>query len=152
MQEVAMSEQWAATASDDLKQTLNQQIDAARGKLDALKKDLATVHQEDADLLREKQEEIRGRLERQKDRARKLQSDIANWRQERVSHTKEAIASWRQRREIEKLNVRAQRAEDFAVRMVNLAAIDFEEAEQAVLDAVAARFDAELAEVTSSRR
>ena len=88
---------------------------------------------------------MRARLDRQKEQARSLQADIASWKNEKVAHTQEAIASWRQRREISKLQDRAEHAEDFAVRMVNLAAMDFEEAQQAVLDAVAARFDAELA-------
>jgi len=146
-----MSDESATTTSEGLKQKLNQQIDAARGKLDALKKDVVSLHEEDMENLREKQEEIRARLDRQKEQAGQLQNAIATWRQEKIAHTKEAIASWRQRRELEKLQQRAERAEDFAVRMVNMAAIDFEEAEQAVLDAVAARFDAEMASTASAR-
>jgi hypothetical protein len=146
-----MSDESATTTSEELKQKLNQQIDAARGKLDALKKDVVSLHEEDMEDLRQKQDEIRARLDRQKDQARQLQTAIATWRQEKIAHTKDAIASWRQRRELEKLQERAKRAEDFAVRMVNMAAMDFEEAEQAVLDAVAARFDAELASVASAR-
>ena len=144
-----MSEQ--STTSEDLKQKLNQQIDAARGKLDALKKDVVSMHEGDMDTLREKQDEVRARLERQKDQARQLQSAIAKWKEEKIAHTKEAVASWRQRRELAKREDRAEHAEDFAVRMVNLAAIDFEEAQQAVLDAVAARFDVETAIAASAR-
>ena len=138
-----MSEQSGTTTSEELKQKLNQQIDAARGKLDALKKEIVSMHEGDMETLREKQDELNVRLERQKDQARQLQSAVAKWRQEKIAHTKDAIASWRQRRELAKLQDRAEHAEDFALRMVNLAAIDFEEAEQAVLDAVAARYDAE---------
>jgi TolA-binding protein len=145
-----MSEQSGTTTSEELKQKLNQQIDAARGKLEALKKDVIAMHEDDLDLLREKQDEIRARLERQKEQARQLQAGITKWKQERIAHTREAITSWRQRREVEKLQERADRAEDFAVRMVNMAAIDFEEAEQAVLEAVAARFDAELATASAA--
>jgi len=146
-----MSEQSGTTTSEELKQKLNQQIDAARGKLDALKKEIVSMHEGDMETLREKQDELNVRLERQKDQARQLQSAVAKWRQEKIAHTKDAIASWRQRRELAKLQDRAEHAEDFALRMVNLAAIDFEEAEQAVLDAVAARFDAENAILSSAR-
>ena len=144
-----MSEQSETTTSEGLKQKLNQQIDAARGKLDALKKDVVSLHEEDMETLREKQEEIRARLDRQKDEARELQSAISQWKEEKIAHTKEAIASWRQRRELAKLRDRAERAEDYAMRMVNLAAIDFQEAEQAIIEAVEARFDAELASASS---
>jgi SMC interacting uncharacterized protein involved in chromosome segregation len=146
-----MSEQSGTTTSEELKQKLNQQIDAARGKLDALKKEIVSMHEGDMETLREKQDELRTRLERQKDQARQIQAAIAKWKDEKVAHTKDAIASWRQRRELAKLQDRADQAEDFAVRMVNLAAIDFEEAEQAVLDAVSARFDAESAIAASAR-
>ncbi len=140
-----MTHDGTTTKSDDLKQKLAQHIDTARGKLDALKKEIVSMHEQDMDVLREKQDEVRARLDRQKDQARSLQADIATWKNEKVAHTQEAIASWRQRRELAKLQDRAEHAEDFALRMVNLAAMDFEEAQQAVLDAVAARFDAELA-------
>jgi SMC interacting uncharacterized protein involved in chromosome segregation len=146
-----MSEQSGTTTSEELKQKLNQQIDAARGKLDALKKEIVSMHEGDMETLREKQDELHARLERQKDQTRQIQGAVAKWREEKIAHTKDAIASWRQRRELAKLQDRAEQAEDFAVRMVNLAAIDFEEAEQAVLDAVAARFDAETAITASAR-
>ena len=133
------------TSADNLKQKLAQQLDAARNKLEALKKDIVGLHEEDMDALRKRRDELERRLDGQKDRARKLQADLASWRDEKVAHTQEAIGSWRKRRELEKLQSRAERAEDYAVDLVTAAALDFEEAEQAVLDAIAARFDADSA-------
>lgn len=130
-----------------LRQKLSEQIDAAKAKLDGLKKGLATMHEEDMQALQDHREKIRQGLDQQKARASKMQADIASWRQEKVAHTQEAIQSWRQRREIDKLETRAERAEDYAVEMVNVAAFDFDEAEEAVLEAVAARIDAEQAAV-----
>ena len=46
-----------ATSTNDLKQKLSQHIDAAKAKLDALKKDLATMHAEDMDALRQRRDE-----------------------------------------------------------------------------------------------
>ena len=130
------------TSADNLKQKLAQQLDAARNKLEALKKDIVGMHEEDMDALRKRRDELERRLDGQKDRARKLQADLASWRDEKVAHTHEAIGSWRKRREIDKLQSRAERAEDYAVDLVTAVALDFEEAEQAVLDALAARYDA----------
>jgi len=115
------------TSADNLKQKLAQHLDAARNKLEALKKDIVGMHEDDMDALRKRHDELEHRLD------------------EKVSHTEEAIGSWRKRRELEKLESRAERAEDYAVELVNVAALDFEEAEQAVLDAIAARFDADTA-------
>ena len=131
------------TAADGLKQKLSQHIDAAKTKLDALKKELADIHDEDMQALQEHQKEIRERLEQQKEQVREMQSNMATWKQEKVAHTKDKISGWRQQREVDKLEARAERAEAYAVDMVSIAAFDFDEAEQAVLEAVAARYDAE---------
>ena len=130
-----------------LKQKLSQQIDTARAKLDALKTDLAGLKEEDLQALQQKRDELQKRLDERKDRAKKMQTDISNWRKERVAHTREAIGSWRKQHEIKKLEARAERAEDYALDLVNVAAYDFEEAEQAILDAMAARYDADSAAV-----
>jgi len=133
-----------ATSTKDLEEKLLQHIDAARAKLDAFKADIAAMHAEDVETLRTKREELDKRLAEQKDRAKQLQADIASWRKEKVAHTQEAIGSWRQKREVQKLESRAERAEEYAIDMVRVAAYDFEEAEQALLDAVAARRDADM--------
>lgn len=140
-----MTEKRTTPTADDLKRKLNERLDAARGKIDALKKDIVSLHNEDMEELREKQEEIDRRVGNQKESVRKLQADIASWKAERVAHTKEAIGSWRQRHEVQKLQRRADRAEEYALDLVSVAALDFEEAEQAVLDAMVARFDANTA-------
>jgi hypothetical protein len=79
-----------------------------------------------------------------------MKTDIANWNKEKVAHTQEAIGSWREQREIDKLLNRAERAENYAIDMVTTAAYDFDEAEQAILEAVAARLDANQAATTSA--
>jgi hypothetical protein len=135
----------ATTNPSELKQKLSQHIDAARAKLDALKADLAALHEEDMDSLRKKRAEIDKRLDEQKDKAKKLQADIASWKKEKVAHTQDAIGSWRKKREVQKLENRADRAEEYAIDLVMAAAYDFEEAEQALIDAVAARYDANAA-------
>ena len=129
--------------ADGLKQKLSEHIDAAKAKLDALKNELASMQEEDMQALQAQRAQIRERLDEQKDRARKMQADMASWTKEKIAHTQDKISSWRQQREIEKLEARAERAEAYAVDMVTVAAFDFDEAEQAVLDAVAARYDAD---------
>jgi SMC interacting uncharacterized protein involved in chromosome segregation len=143
--EEAMTADGKPTNADNLKQKLAQHLDAARNKLEALKKDIVGMHEEDMDAFRTRRDELKKRLDGQKERTRQLQADIATWRSEKAAETKEAVASWRQRREIEKLESRAERAEDYAVDLVTAAALDFEEAEQAVLDAIDARFEADSA-------
>jgi uncharacterized coiled-coil DUF342 family protein len=128
-----------------LKQKLSQHIDAARGKLDAIQRELGSIHEEDMATLKERQDEVRARLDQQRSRAEKLQSDITSWKNEKVAHTQETIASWKQERELRKLEARAERARDYAIDMVSAAAYDFDQAEQAVLDALTARIEADRA-------
>jgi uncharacterized coiled-coil DUF342 family protein len=131
-----------ATSTKDLKQKLSQHIDAAKAKLDALKKDLQSMHEEDMETLEERRTEIDKRISEQRDKAQKLQADIDAWKKEKVQHTQDAVSSWRKKRELKKLEHRADRAEDYAIDLVLTAAYDFDMAEQAVLDALAARYDA----------
>jgi len=131
--------------TDELKVKLSRQIDAAQGRLDALKKDVQNLRDEDVQALQRLQSEVGKRVNEQRERAQKLQVDISNWKTEKATHTKETVASWRQKHEIKKLERRAERAADYAIDMVTQAAMDFDDAEQAVLDAVIARVDANAA-------
>jgi len=132
-----------ADTQESSKQKLSQEIDAAKGKLEALKRDIAEIHEEDKATLRERQAEIRARLDEQKTRAQDLRAKITHWKNEKKQQTAESIASWKQRREVDKLQNRAERAEDYAIDMVTVAAADFDEAEEAVYEAIVARVEAE---------
>ena len=135
--------------SEELKQKLQSHIDAARAKLDAMKQELSSIHDEDIAALSQHRAEIRARLDEQRSRAQQLQTDIAKWKDEKVAHTQEAVSSWKQQREIRKLEARAASAESYAIDMVTYAALDFEQAEQAVFDALAARLDANAASMSA---
>jgi len=132
-----------ADTQGSAKQKVSQEIDAAKGKLEALKRDVDGIREEDKATLRQRQAELRGRLDEQKAQAKELQGKITSWKDEKKQHTTEAIASWKQQRQLDKLQKRAERAADYAVDMVTVAAADFEEAEAAVYEAIAARVEAE---------
>jgi chromosome segregation ATPase len=141
----------ADRTTEGLKQRLAEKIDAARAKLDGLKDDIIGMHEEDMQAFEQRRQEFKNRLDEQNAQARQMQADIASWKDEKVAHTQDAITTWRERREIAKLESRAERAADYAVDMVDVAAYDFEVAEQALLDAVAARYDANTAASASAR-
>jgi chromosome segregation ATPase len=132
-------------AADELKQKLSQQIDVATRKLESLKRDLTELHGGDMAALKARRRDLRGRVDAQSLRADLVESRIAGWRDERPGKAVDAISSWEQRLEIEKLLAHARRAEDFALDTLNVAAHEFEEAEQAVLEALAARIEADQA-------
>jgi len=100
-----------ADTSEDLKRKIAEQIDAAKQKLDMLKRDIESMHEEDMAALRERQTELRARLEQHKSRAQELQARITNWKNEKQAQTVDAIASWKRKLELEKLQKHAERAE-----------------------------------------
>jgi hypothetical protein len=67
-------------------------------------------------------------------------------RSKKVSETKEEVSRWKQQRDARKLNDRADRAEAYAVDSVDYGIAVIEEAKDAVLEAVAARLDADAAQ------
>lgn len=79
-----MADEAPITNSDELKQKLTEHIDKVRGKLETLKQDVQSLHEEDMEALRNKREEMRKRLDEQKERTHQLQSDISRWNQEKV--------------------------------------------------------------------
>jgi pterin-4a-carbinolamine dehydratase len=64
---------------------------------------------------------------------------------EKESEVMSTIEDWKANREAEKLEQRADKAEDYAATMTFLAVAAMEEAEAANLAAIAARLDAEAA-------
>jgi chromosome segregation ATPase len=132
-----------ADTQESAKQKLSHEIEAAKGKLEALKRDVDGIREEDKATLKQRQAEVRARLDEQKAQAKELQGKITSWKDEKKQHTTEAIASWKQQRQLDKLQKRAERAEGYAIDMVTVATADFEEAEAAVFDAIAARVEAE---------
>jgi regulator of replication initiation timing len=79
-----------STTDQDLKQELSQHVDSVHDKLDAVKKDIAALHDEDKKTLEQKQGEIRQRLEEQKTKAQEMQSLFKKWRDEKAAPAKEA--------------------------------------------------------------
>ncbi|MFH7024084.1 MAG: hypothetical protein ACHBN1_01430 [Heteroscytonema crispum UTEX LB 1556] len=62
---------------------------------------------------------------------------------------KSNVEEWKASREVKKLEHRAGKAEDYAATATFLAMATMEEAEKAILEAIAARLDAETAAVAT---
>jgi DNA mismatch repair ATPase MutS len=142
-----MAEQQAKKNSTtaELKEKLQQQLDMARQRLEAAKKEIASVHEEDKESIRKKSEELKQRIATHQERAAQLREQVASWIEIKKQQTDEQVATWRQKRELKHLEKRADRAAEYAVNLVATAMMDADDAEAAVLDALDARLDADLA-------
>jgi hypothetical protein len=86
---------------------------------------------------------------RAKDQHAKVQAANAKakeWLEEKKATTREKIATWKEQRDIKKLSFYADRAEDYAVACMQLAAASVDEAERAAVEAVVARIDSDTAQ------
>jgi hypothetical protein len=96
--------------------------------------------------VQDKANEARAKLRTQKERLDKTRADLKAWGEQKKAETETMIREWKTKREVKKLNARAARAEEYAEAAMFLALANIDEAEEAVLDAVAARLDAEAAQ------
>jgi hypothetical protein len=134
-----------STGSSELKQKLQKGIEEARQRTDELKRELDAMQADDKEVLRQLRERARERADGYKQNAQELRANADAWRRERASHTSEAIASWKQRRELNKLQKRAERAEDYAADAVAIAIMEIDAAGEAMFEAVDARLEANAA-------
>jgi len=95
--------------------------------------------------LQQKLAEARTKVEAHKQRVEKARADLKVWADQKAAETKEAISEWKAKHEARKLNARSERAEAYAEAAVVLALASIDEAEEAILDAAAARMDADKA-------
>lgn len=133
------------TKTAQLKAAFEQHLEEAKQRLEQARQDIAAVSASDKESIRQKSAEIRHRLYEQEQRTAELRDDAAGWLKDRKAQTEEQVSSWRQRRELKHLEKRADRAEEYAVNALVVAMLDADEAEIAVLDALDARLDADLA-------
>jgi chromosome segregation ATPase len=125
---------------------LREQLNAIEGRIQSVKTDVQALPAKAGKALRDKRDEARTKVEAQKERVEKARADLKVWGEQKVAETKEAISEWKAKRETRKLQARADRSEAYAEAAVLLALASIDEAEEAILDAVAARKDADAAQ------
>lgn len=128
---------------------VDQFCDKLRGRLNAIESgfksvqtDVQTLPAKAEKALRDKLAEARTKVEAQKGRVERARADLKAWADQKSAETMEAISEWKAKRESRKLKARAERAEAYAETAIDLALASMNEAEEAILDAVAARNDA----------
>jgi chromosome segregation ATPase len=140
LKEVVMSER-----VDQFCDKLRERLNAIEGRIQSVKTDVQALPAKAEKALQQKLDEARTKVEAQKQRVEKARADLKAWADQKVAETKEAIDEWKAKREARKLIARADRAEAYAEAAMVIALASIDEAEEAVLDAVAARRDADAA-------
>jgi hypothetical protein len=124
---------------------LRDRLNAIEGRIQSVKTDVQGLPAKAEKAVQQKLDEARTRFQAQKGRVEKARADLKVWADQRLAETREAINDWKAKGEVRKLNARAERSEAYAEAAMILALASIDEAEEAVLDAVAARKDADAA-------
>ena len=142
---IAQKESVMSATVDQFCGKLRDRLTAIEGRLHAVKADIETRSEEAGKALRGKLEDVRTKLHAEKERMEKLGANLKARADQKLAETKEAVNEWKQKHETQKLRARAERAEAYAADAVAYAVATLDEAEEAMLDAVLARMDADAA-------
>jgi exonuclease VII large subunit len=122
---------------------LRDRLTAIEGRLKTVKTDIKSRSEEAGKAIRGKLDQVQTMLHAEKEKVDKLRANLKVRAEQKIAETKEAINEWKKKHEIHKLQARAERAEANAADAIAYALFSIDEAEEAILDAVVARMDAE---------
>ena len=131
---------------DQFCEGLHERLNTIEGRIESVKTSLHELPAKAEKVVREKLDQARTKIQAEKERVEKARVDLKTRADQKIAETKEAINEWKAKREVRKLNARAERAEAYADAAMFLAVASIDEAEEAVLEAVAARNDADAAQ------
>jgi hypothetical protein len=124
---------------------LRDQLNAVESRVGSVKANVQALPGKVGRALQDKADRVRSKVRAQKDRIDKNRADLKAWAEEKSAETQSTINEWMAKRETRKLNARADRAEAYAMAAVAVAMASIDEAEEAILDAVVSRMDADAA-------
>jgi len=127
---------------DNLKVRLN----AIEARVQALNASIKELPSKADQAIQEKIKEVQTKLRAEKDHFEKTRANLMAWGEQKKAETMAMIEKWKKDKQSKELNARAERAEAYAEAMIGVAFLSMNDAESAILDAVAARRDANAAQ------
>jgi hypothetical protein len=121
--------------------TVHEKLDTLEGRMDLLKLNIGTTSHS----LQDKLHEVQDKGEATKQGVTEARISLEQWGKEQKAEVRSTIDQWVENGETEKLAARAQRAEDCAGIAIGIAQASIDDAERMVLEAIAARRDAQAA-------
>lgn len=128
---------------DNFTNTLRDQLNAMDDRLTSIKSTIESASQETEATVESKLNEVKAKLKTKQNEFATYRTKLANLVTEKESEVMSKVEGWKTKRETEHLNRRAVRAEDHAASGIVVAMAAMDEAEEAVLEAIAARLDAD---------
>ena len=123
--------------------SVHVKLASLEGRMDVLKLNVGSTWHS----LQEKLDEVRHKGEATKQAVAEARTNLEQWVKEKKAEAKGTIDQWVEDRETQKLAARAQEAEECAGIAIVIALASIDDAERMVLEAIAARRDAEAVRV-----
>ena len=128
---------------DELGKKLHAKLDRNVNQLKATKAHLEDVHKETEAAIQAKLKAAKETLEAKYQEAAAARAGMEEFVEAKKAETQAAVAEWKANRDRKKLEKRAEHAQKYAEACIAVALCSAEEAEVAILEAVAARRDAD---------
>jgi hypothetical protein len=128
---------------DGMGKKLHAKLDSGIDRLKTAKTNLEALAQETEDTLKEKLDAAKATMAAKKQEAASTMEKIEVYVKDKAEDTEAAVAEWKANHDRKKLEKRAERAEKYADSCVDLALYYASEAQVAILEAAAARQDAD---------
>ena len=122
---------------------LRDRLNSVEKRLQTAKRNVQSLANEGENALRQKCDDLHRKAQTEKDRFERLQASLKTKAQQKVAETKEVVSEWKAKNETRMLNARADLAEAYAADAIEFAVAAIGEAEEAILDAVVSRMDAD---------
>ena len=134
--------------TSNLRDTLND-IDS---RMSSVKATIESASEETQETIKSKLSAVKANLETKQHEFVAYRTKLQDLGLEKQAEVKSKVEGWKTKRETEHLNHRADRAENYAASGIAVAMAAIDEAEEAILEAIAARLDADNADkaVTAS--
>jgi hypothetical protein len=122
---------------------LRDRLNAIEKQVQAVKVDVQAAPAKAEKALGEMLEKARARIEVEKERVDRARAQFKAWADRKVAEASHTVSEWKAKHEARKLDARAEQAEEYAEAAVVIALASVNEAQEAILAAVAARKDAD---------
>jgi hypothetical protein len=133
-------------AIDNFTKQLHDNLEAVESRAQAIKDSIQSAPRKTQAEIQAKLDEAKKTLDAKKTEFETYRSTLKAQLDEKESEIKGNVEEWKHNREVKKLEYRADRAELHASTTIVLALAAMEQSEEAILAAIAARFDAEATE------
>jgi len=128
---------------DELGKKLHEKLDSGIDRLKTAKAHLENFPKETEAAIQAKIDAGRATLEEKRQEVKEAKAKLEGFIEEKKAETQSSVAEWKANRDRKKLDKRAERAQRHAEACIALALFSTEEAALAILEATAARKDAD---------